>query len=108
MRPAHCPNFQTCNASVCPLDPTPTVHLHGEQVRPYLLASDKAGAAERFFRDQVFADCCRLLPTVVHRHPAIGRAVAEAAKRPFRRSNLPHCAGRRVQADSGVVFGRSP
>lgn len=40
----HCPRYQTCNASVCLLDPIPTVHLSGEPVCFYLRSSGKRGS----------------------------------------------------------------
>lgn len=88
MRPDQCPRFQTCNAPVCPLDPVPTVHLGGEPVCYYLLASGKAGAVERFADDPTFAECVARLPELAERHPDIGRKVQVAARTGFRGAHL--------------------
>lgn len=85
-----CPRFDTCNASVCPLDDRlpKAVHLAGEATCFYLRASGKAGAAERFRNDPTFAECVERLPAIVATHPDIGRSVERAAKTGFRKSNL--------------------
>src|SRR5262245_33440456 len=77
--PETCPRWHKCEASVCPLAPHQGAHLPGERVCYYLRMSGKAGAAERFADDPVFALCLEALPRVVADWPAIGRAVEAAA-----------------------------
>jgi hypothetical protein len=57
----------------------------GEKVCIYLLASGKAGAAERYRNFPEFTEVCRRVPEVASRFPAIRRAVERAAKQPLRR-----------------------
>jgi hypothetical protein len=83
MSPSECRNFETCNASVCPLAPMQGLHALGERVCVYALASGKAGAAERYRDFPEFAEVLANLPAVVARFPAIGKAVDQAAKRPL-------------------------
>lgn len=85
-----CPRFQTCNASICPLDPRwrTAVHLPGERVCFYLLNLVKAGADERFEGDPV-ADAVRQQSAAVQEaHPDIAKKVARAAKSGFKGVNL--------------------
>jgi hypothetical protein len=81
LAPRDCGSFQTCNASLCPLDPAwrSAVHLPGEAVCRYLLAGGKAGAAEYYAGDPVFAAAQAEAPAVLARHAAIRRAVEAAA-----------------------------
>ena len=99
-KPEECSKFYTCSAPICPLDPKwpRAVHLGGERVCFYLLASGKEGAEERFRDDPIFAACRIALPLVVARHPVIGRVVERAAKSPFRKCNLP---GRASKSGAG-------
>src|SRR5262245_61078724 len=85
--PVDCPRFQTCNASICPLDPLwpSAVHLRGEKVCPYLLGSGKAGADEKYQGDPVFAACLARLPDVTAAHPDIARRVEKAARTAFKK-----------------------
>jgi hypothetical protein len=80
--PRDCGSFQTCNASLCPLDPAwrSAVHLPGEAVCRYLLAGGKAGAAEYYAGDRVFPAVQAAAPAVLAKHAAIRRAVEEAAR----------------------------
>ena len=89
LRPEDCVKFQSCSCPVCPLDPIPTVHLDGEPVCPYLLATGKAGADERYRDDPVFAVAKERLPALAAEHPPIERAVTRAARYPLRRLNIP-------------------
>ena len=84
VKPTECRNFETCNASVCPLDPARGVHLVGDRVCVYALASGKTGAIERYQNFPEFLEVGRRLPELVIRFPAIRRAVERAAKQPFR------------------------
>ena len=86
MNPEDCPKFHKCNAPACPLDPKrhKAVHLTGEPVCPYLLATGKPGAAERFADDPVYAVCLDRVEEIVNRHPDIARKVAVAARSGFR------------------------
>jgi hypothetical protein len=87
-KPTDCPRFDSCNAAVCPLEPVPSVHLKGEQVCYYLRNHVKAGAAERFKDDPVFAAVVEQAPIVLKRYPDIARRVAEAAKSSWKGANL--------------------
>lgn len=100
MKPSDCRKFQSCNASVCPLDTAPTVHLPGESACMYVLASGKVGAADRYGAEPVFVACVAKLPELAERHPEIARAVEVAAKSGFKSDNLRrrtaipvHCTG---------------
>jgi hypothetical protein len=90
LSPTDCPKFQSCSAPVCPLDPLwrSAVHFQGEKVCPYLLASHKVGAAERYAGDAVFQVCSDRCDEVTARHAAIRRAVAKAAQSGFKADNL--------------------
>lgn len=90
MLPSDCDKFQSCNASLCPLDPhwRRTAHLSAEKVCSYLLASGKAGAAQRFADDRVFLACLDVLPEVTAKHPDIRRGVEKAARSGFKADNL--------------------
>jgi hypothetical protein len=83
LAPRDCRHFDTCGAAVCPLDPVwrSAVHLPGERVCHYLLARDKAGAADYYAADPVFAAVQAEAPAVLARHNDIRRAVARAARR---------------------------
>jgi hypothetical protein len=84
LKPEDCAKFQTCNASICPIDPLwpGAVHPEGEMVCFYLRASGKEGAAERFKDAPVFQACLEQLPAVAARHPDIRRRVERAAHSP--------------------------
>jgi hypothetical protein len=90
MRPDECPMFQTCNASVCPVDDhwPSAAHLPGEKVCHYLLSSGKAGAAERYQGDAVYQLCLDRLPAVCGKYPEIGKRVAVASRSGFKGDNL--------------------
>ena len=104
LKPVDCPRFHNCSAAICPLDTTPAVHLPGEPVCFYLRASGKAGAAERFNDDPVFAACTARLRAVVGRYPDVRRRVEIAAESGFHRSNLPHRSTETQQKEiSGVL-----
>lgn len=98
--PVDCPKFLSCSAPICPIDPKwpMAAHLHGERVCPYLLATGKQGAEDKYRNDPVFAACRVALPLVGARHPAIGRVVERAAGSPFRKCNLP---GRASKSGAG-------
>jgi hypothetical protein len=101
MKPSDCPRFHACNAPVCPLDAAwpRTVHLSGEAVCYYLLATGKAGAAERFADDPVFAGARELAAPIGERFPRIQRDVAYAARFGLRGDHL-----RRLRrSESGAV-----
>lgn len=104
MRPDECEKFLACNASLCPLDERwrAAAHLSGEKVCPHLLASGKAGAAERFAGDRAFLACLDVLPEVCERQPDIRRRVEVAARSGFRKSNLPHLR-QAAAGESGVL-----
>jgi hypothetical protein len=108
LRPSDCPKFETCGASVCPLDPgwRSAVHLRGERVCQYLLATGKAGAAERFAGDPVFRVVLPMVNAVAARFPDIGHKAAAAARSGFRQDNL---APRKPppEATSGALYGKS-
>jgi len=103
MRPEDCKRFEKCNAALCPLDPRwrLAVHLPGERVCFYLLASGKAGAAERLGEDKVYLTCLEVLPEVLAKHSNIRVKVEAAARTGFRRSNLPHL--RRPEQEEGAL-----
>jgi hypothetical protein len=84
MQPHECRNYQTCGAAVCPLQATRGVHLVGERVCLYILASGKVGAADRYEGFQEFERVLHHLPDLMIRFPAIRRAVERAAKQPLR------------------------
>ena len=90
MNPTTCPIFQTCEAAICPLDPLrhQAAHLPGEPVCRYLLACGKAGAADYYRDDPVFAACRGHLAEVCARHPDIARQVRRAAGSGFRGQHL--------------------
>jgi hypothetical protein len=86
---------------VCPLDPAwpRTVHLSGEAVCFYLLATAKSGAIERFAHDSAFSAARQAAAGISGCFPIIGRAIERAGRSGFRRSNLPGCAGRRFPGE---------
>src|SRR5262245_32337958 len=86
--PESCPRWHRCGASVCPLAPHQGVHLQGEKVCFYALASGKAGAAERFAEDATFALVVRALPEVKRRWPDIARRVEAASRSGFQGAHL--------------------
>ena len=90
MDPTACPIFQTCEAALCPLDPSrhQAAHLPGEPVCRYLLASGKAGAADYYRDDPAFAACREHGAEVCARHPDIARQVRRAAGSGFRGQHL--------------------
>ncbi len=90
MKNTQCRNFDHCNAAVCPLDPSwrKAVHLPGEPMCRYLLASGKAGAAEHYRGEPEFAACCQVCPAACRKHPDIAKRVARAAPTGFRGDNL--------------------
>ena len=90
MNQTTCPIFQTCAAAICPLDPSrhQAAHLPGEAVCRYLLAGDKAGAADYYRGDPTFAACRGHLAEVCARHPDIARQVRRAAGSGFRGQHL--------------------
>jgi hypothetical protein len=100
MQPQDCPKFNTCHAPICPLDPRwpSAVHLQGEPVCRYLLASGKAGAADHYRDDPTFKAVLGVLPTVLAQHPDIARRVAVAARSGFKGEHLRKPAGGEVQA----------
>jgi hypothetical protein len=85
-----CPRFSSCNAPICPLDPSwrKAVHLPGEPTCYYLRAAAKAGAAERFKDDATFEACAAPSAEVCRRFPSIGRALEQAAKSGFQGDHL--------------------
>src|SRR5262245_58482969 len=90
IEPNTCPRFDSCNAALCPIDPRwpEAVHLPGEKVCYYLLASGKTGAAERFAEDATFQECLTVLPRIAERHPEIRRTVERAALTGFQGNHL--------------------
>jgi hypothetical protein len=103
MEPHQCRNFQTCGAAVCPLQPTRGVHLVGDRVCVYLLASGKVGAAERYRNFPEFTEVLRQLPELMIRFPAIRRAVKRAAKQPLRRDQSGNL--HRIKSTEGLYRG---
>lgn len=89
-RPDECPKWNTCNASVCPLqfDWPKAVHLKGEWVCPYLLRSGKAGSAKRYANDPIFEACNEQLRMIGATYPDIARRIRLASKSGFRGANL--------------------
>src|SRR5262249_2063880 len=75
------PKFLTCGASCCPLDPVwrTAVHLPGEKVCAYLLATGKEGATERHVDAPVFQEALVRLLKVRANHPEIGGLVEKAS-----------------------------
>jgi hypothetical protein len=90
MQPSECPKFQTCNAPCCPLDPghLKTVHLQGEPICRYLLASGKDGAAAYYQNDPTFEACLVQLEPVRQRFADIDRRVTIASRSGFRGAHL--------------------
>jgi hypothetical protein len=91
--PRDCPRFDQCNAPICPLDPAwrSAVHLPGEPVCHYALASGKPGAAEKYADDPVYRRVLFELPLVTAQHSDIRYKVKRAAQTGFEGE------GRRVQ-----------
>jgi hypothetical protein len=100
--PQDCRKFQTCNAPICPLDSLwrKAVHLSGEKVCPYLLATGKDGAAEYYARQWELEAVGEKAAEVCAAHPAIARKVQQATDSGFRGG---HLKGRRpgVNAEIG-------
>ena len=94
-------------ATVPPGSP-PAVHLPGERVCPYLLATGKAGADRRFADDPVFHACLVQMPEVTARHPDIGRRVKRAARSGFVVDNLRHKKAALDSATEGVDAQNDP
>jgi hypothetical protein len=112
--PEDCKKFHTCNASICPLDPSwpGAVHLPGEQVCQYLLATGKTGADGYYDGDPAYRECLVRLPLVAARHPEIARRVEAAARSGFRGQHLrrPKPVAGAVQdaTDQGVTAAIGP
>src|SRR5262245_44742912 len=85
-----CPNFNSCNAAVCPLDPRwrSVVHLPGEKVCTYALASGKPGAAEHYADSEAFRHVLPVVQELCDRFPDIGRAVRNASRFGIKGANL--------------------
>jgi hypothetical protein len=107
VKPQDCPNFQTCNASICPIDPEwrRAAHLPGEKVCHYLLSSGKPGAAEHFAHDPVFAECLVQLEPIRARHRDVAKRIDKAARSGFKSDNLRK---RRLQPDNPLQAGQNP
>jgi hypothetical protein len=114
MKPQDCPNFQTCNSSICPKGPEwpGAAHLPGEKVCPYLLSSGKAGAAEHFANDPVFAECLAVLGPIRARHRDVARRIDKAARSGikvgrFRKKEAPGqaLAENSSPGGSGPIYG---
>src|SRR5262245_17101878 len=77
-----CPNFDSCNAAVCPLDPRwrSAVHLPGEKVCTYALASGKPGAAEHYADSVAFRHVLPVVQELCDRFPDIATRVKAAAR----------------------------
>jgi len=86
MLPRDCPKWNTCSAPICPLDPLwpSAVHLGGEPICPYLLATGKAGVQEKYGQDPVYRQVLLELPLVLEKHPLIAYEVARSARTGFR------------------------
>jgi hypothetical protein len=99
--PQDCPKFNTCSAPICPLDPLwrAATHLRGERVCPYLLGSEKTGAAEHYAADPVFPAVLVQRSEVQGHHPDIAKRIDAAARTPFRGQNLIK------KRTLGAVFG---
>jgi hypothetical protein len=84
-----CPRFAHCNASLCPADPLwpSAVHIKGEKVCPFLLGTAKRGAAAHYGADPQYRIALATVGAVGRRFPAIGRAVALAARSGFPGAN---------------------
>jgi hypothetical protein len=89
LKPADCPKFNTCPAPIRPLNPRwrTAVHLPGEPVCRYLLASGKAGAAEHYAGDPVFPAALGQLAAVCQRHPRTAGDIARSARKGLRKGN---------------------
>src|SRR5262245_11687426 len=81
-----CPKWDTCNAAICPLLPDwrAQYHASGGEVCPYMPATGKAGAAERFAGNATFAAVLGVTGAVCEKYPDIARRVAEASRSGFR------------------------
>jgi hypothetical protein len=90
LTPHDCPQFNICNAAICPLDPLwkRAVHLKGEKVCHYLLSAAKPGATVRFAGDEVFAACQLHRQAICAKHSLIAYAVAKASKSGFKGDHL--------------------
>jgi hypothetical protein len=90
LKPESCPKYPSCSCPICPLAPRwPTaVHLHGEKVCPYLLATGKAGVEQHYAGDPVYEACRVQLPLIVAKYSNIRTRVAAAARQGFRSDNL--------------------
>jgi hypothetical protein len=88
LTPKDCYAFNTCNAPICPLDPghPGSLHLKGERVCRFLLATGKAGAEEHYRGNLVFAEAKRRVAAIAATFPVIGRAVERAARQPLKRT----------------------
>lgn len=107
LTPTDCPRFSRCSAPICPLDPLRgrAVHLPGEPVCGYLLATGKVGAGEKYAADPVYATCAERLPEIATRWPDIGRRVARSARSGFLGANL---SGPVSNAITGCTSGKNP
>ena len=90
MIPEDCDKFNTCNASVCPLDPRweKTIHLSGEAVCLYLRNAVKVGADERYVGHAVYAACKERIPLIIAKFPDIARGLERAAKTGFKTGKI--------------------
>ncbi len=89
MLPKDCPVFDHCNAAICPLDPLWRKHYmrSNEAVCRYLLATNKAGAAEHYADDPTFAAVRNVAEEVMTVWPPIAKKVASAGRKSFRGSS---------------------
>jgi hypothetical protein len=76
------------------------VHLPGERVCLYLVASGKAGAADYYREEPAFAAVLERAAEVLARHSHIRRVVAQAAGKEIRGRNLAR--GRTTAQQEGV------
>jgi hypothetical protein len=68
------------------------VHLSGEKVCHYLLASGKAGAADHYRDDRTFASVLPMVGEVCDRHADIQRKVDKAARTGIKARHLSRAA----------------
>jgi hypothetical protein len=82
MLPEDCRRFQTCNAAICPLDPSwrSAVHLSGGPICRYLLATGKQDAAEYYAGQWEFEAVREKAAEVCAAHPAIAYEVQRVAR----------------------------
>lgn len=95
LRPNQCPNYQSCSAPLCPLDPGwfRCKYLKGEPICFYLKEAQKPGARFRFetrIEQEIYRACCINDAPMKAKSGALRRKLERASKTKSRRESFDH------------------